>query len=98
MSGGDNGEDIKEGKTRVNEAVSFDGFFLLMACLEASVDYLAASSTFSRTDARRLLGRCFLLGRDGRGPPLSLEGAVPIAIPPASFLGLGGSSLIEVIN
>ena len=81
ISGGDKGEDIKEGKTQVNEAVSFDGFFLLMAYLEAFVDCLAASSTFSWTDAWRVLGRCFLLGRDGRGPPLSLEGAVPLAIP-----------------
>ena len=96
MSGGDEGEDIEEGETQANEAVRFDSFFLLMACLEALVVCLAASSTFSRTDARRVLGRYFILGRDGRGPPLSLEGAVPLAIPPANFFGPGGSSLMEV--
>ena len=96
MSGGDEGEDIEEGETQANEAVRFDSFFLLMACLEALVVCLAASSTFLRTDARRVLGRCFLLGRRERGPPLSLEGWVPLAIPPANFFALGGSSLMEV--
>ena len=59
---GDKGEDIEEGETQVNEAVSFDGFFLLLVYLEAFVDCLAALPAASWTDSGQVLGQCFLLG------------------------------------